>query len=69
MPQQQLQRPRPTEQTTPESSTQEGARAKAAREQAEAQREELDALLDEIDGVLEDNAAEFVQGYIQAGGE
>ena len=30
---------------------------------------EMDALLDEIDGVLEENAEEFVAGYIQKGGE
>jgi prokaryotic ubiquitin-like protein Pup len=31
--------------------------------------EEIDALLDEIDGVLEENAEEFVAGYIQRGGQ
>jgi ubiquitin-like protein Pup len=30
---------------------------------------ELDALIDEIDGVLEENAAEFVDSYIQRGGQ
>lgn len=30
---------------------------------------EIDELLDEIDAVLEQNAAEFVRGYIQKGGE
>ena len=30
---------------------------------------QLDDLLDEIDGVLEENAEEFVKGYIQRGGE
>lgn len=29
----------------------------------------LDALLDEIDTVLETNAAAFVQGFIQKGGQ
>ena len=29
----------------------------------------LDALLDEIDDVLEQNAEEFVAGYVQHGGE
>lgn len=38
--------------------------------EAKAQRDsDIDALLDEIDGVLEVNAAEFVQGYVQEGGE
>lgn len=34
-----------------------------------ALKEEMDALLDEIDGVLEENAEEFVRGYLQKGGE
>ena len=29
----------------------------------------VDALLDEIDEVLEDNAEEFVRGYVQKGGQ
>ncbi|MEY3020027.1 MAG: Pup-like protein [Actinomycetota bacterium] len=32
-------------------------------------REELDALLDEIDEILEDDAEEFVRGYVQKGGQ
>lgn len=30
---------------------------------------ELDSLLDEIDGVLETNAEEFVQNFVQKGGQ
>lgn len=30
---------------------------------------EVDSMLDEIDGVLESNAAEFVQGFVQKGGQ
>lgn len=30
---------------------------------------EMDALLEEIDGVLEENAEEFVTGFVQKGGE
>lgn len=30
---------------------------------------EMDEILDEIDSVLEQNAEEFVRGYIQKGGE
>ena len=30
---------------------------------------DLDALLDEVDSVLEENAEEFVAGYVQKGGE
>jgi ubiquitin-like protein Pup len=29
----------------------------------------IDRLVDEIDAVLEENAAEFVKGYVQRGGE
>lgn len=29
----------------------------------------LDELLDSIDAVLEDNAQEFVQGFVQKGGQ
>ena len=29
----------------------------------------LDSILDEIDTVLEENAQEFVQGFVQKGGE
>jgi len=32
-------------------------------------KSDLDDLLDEIDEVLEDNAEEFVRGYVQKGGE
>jgi prokaryotic ubiquitin-like protein Pup len=32
-------------------------------------KDDIDALLDEIDGVLEENAEEFVKGYVQKGGE
>lgn len=31
--------------------------------------EEIDSLLDEIDDVLEENAAEFVRGFVQKGGQ
>lgn len=31
--------------------------------------DDLDRLLDEIDDVLEENAEEFVKGYVQRGGE
>ena len=35
----------------------------------EALKADLDKLLDEVDGVLEENAEEFVKGYVQKGGE
>ncbi len=31
--------------------------------------EQLDDLLDEIDEILEENAEEFVKGYVQRGGQ
>jgi ubiquitin-like protein Pup len=36
---------------------------------AEQKVKDIDALLDEVDGVLEENAEEFVKGYVQKGGE
>ena len=30
---------------------------------------DIDAILDEIDEVLEENAEEFVRGYVQKGGQ
>jgi ubiquitin-like protein Pup len=43
--------------------------APAAARQDEALDEDVDAVLDEIDAVLEANAAEFVQGFVQKGGQ
>ncbi|MDQ1631399.1 MAG: prokaryotic ubiquitin-like protein Pup [Frankiaceae bacterium] len=31
--------------------------------------DDVDAILDEIDDVLEENAEEFIRGYIQKGGQ
>ena len=31
--------------------------------------DDVDAILDEIDDVLEENAEEFVRGFVQKGGE
>lgn len=30
---------------------------------------DMDALLDDIDSVLEDNASDFVRGFVQKGGQ
>lgn len=38
-------------------------------EKAKDLEENLDALLEEIDGILEENAEEFVKGYVQKNGE
>jgi ubiquitin-like protein Pup len=39
------------------------------QERHEKLADDVDSLLDEIDGVLEENAEEFVRGYIQKGGQ
>jgi len=52
--------------------TDETAAPEANPEVAERQEkltEDVDAMLDEIDSVLEENAEEFVRGYVQKGGE
>jgi ubiquitin-like protein Pup len=38
-------------------------------ERHDAITEDVDDLLDEIDSVLEENAEEFVRGYVQKGGQ
>jgi len=38
-------------------------------ERHEQLTEDVDNLLDEIDSVLEENAEEFVRGYVQKGGQ
>jgi prokaryotic ubiquitin-like protein Pup len=47
--------------------TAEGARSLAGR--GKDIKASIDDLLDEIDNVLEENAEEFVSGYVQRGGE
>jgi ubiquitin-like protein Pup len=39
------------------------------QERHEKLADDVDALLDDIDEVLEENAEEFVRGYIQKGGQ
>ena len=39
------------------------------KERHEKLTEDVDAMLDEIDDVLEENAEEFVRGYVQKGGQ
>ena len=43
--------------------------APAGAEEGDRLKSEMDNLLDEIDSVLEENAEEFVRGYVQKGGE
>ena len=46
-----------------------GLKNEGARKKASRLSRDMDELLDEIDLVLEQNAEEFVQNYIQKGGE
>ncbi|THJ75978.1 ubiquitin-like protein Pup [Candidatus Frankia alpina] len=49
--------------------TTEESEASDFKERHEKLSEDVDSLLDEIDDVLEENAEEFVKGYVQKGGE
>ncbi|MBH9970786.1 ubiquitin-like protein Pup [Bifidobacterium sp. W8109] len=40
-----------------------------AREQDQAAESDLDAVLDDIETTLETNAKEYVQGFVQKGGQ
>jgi len=44
-------------------------RSETLTARGEELKETIDDLLDEIDEVLEENAEEFVAGYVQRGGE
>jgi ubiquitin-like protein Pup len=41
----------------------------AGAERREKLGDDVDSMLDEIDSVLEENAEEFVRGYVQKGGQ
>jgi prokaryotic ubiquitin-like protein Pup len=41
----------------------------ASQGRAESLDDDVDAILDEIDDVLEQNAEEFVRGFVQKGGQ
>ena len=43
--------------------------APAGQERREKLGEDVDTILDEIDDVLEENAEEWVRGFVQKGGE
>lgn len=43
--------------------------SKETKERHADLEDDVDALLDEIDEVLEENAEEFVRGYVQKGGQ
>ena len=58
-----------SEQHRPKSEDEAEAQTVAPSERKEALDADVDALLDEIDDVLEENAEEFVRGFVQKGGE
>jgi ubiquitin-like protein Pup len=66
MPQERVQKSKSTAKR--EAKLEEDVQAKKDQD-AEALKAESDALLDEIDALLEENAEEFVKGYVQKGGE
>ncbi len=43
--------------------------AETVAERNEKLTDDVDSILDEIDGVLEENAEEFVRGFVQKGGQ
>lgn len=53
---------------TPGDETQPGTSTEAAARKEELD-DDIDSVLDEIDDVLEANAEEFVNGFIQKGGQ
>ncbi len=55
--------------TRTSASDTEASNKTALQEKGRKLGKELDGLIDEIDGLLEENAAEFVDNYIQRGGQ
>ena len=55
--------------TRPSAESEPAAEAPTASPTGDRLKAELDDLLDEIDEVLETNAEEFVNSYIQKGGQ
>lgn len=55
--------------TTAGAPAEASTRAPAARVSGSREGDAVHRIIDEIDEVLEENAAEFVKGYVQRGGE
>lgn len=57
----------------PPTQTHDDSRTQRERQRGQAEaaaiKREMEDILDEIDRVLETNAEEFLQGYVQRGGE
>lgn len=60
---------RKSEEVEADAASTDAASADAVQERQEKLTDDVDALLEEIDDVLEENAEEFVRGYIQKGGQ
>ena len=60
---------RKTSSTRPSASESDAPSKAALKDKGQKIGKELDALLDEIDDLLEENAAEFVDSYVQRGGQ
>ena len=52
-----------------EEQTGTGVPMASVRSISDAQTADVDSILDEIDSVIETNAAAFVQGFVQKGGQ
>jgi ubiquitin-like protein Pup len=53
----------------PEKREDDPVAAPNVAEKGKALKKSIDEVIDDIDAVLEDNAEEFVKGYVQRGGE
>src|SRR5688500_15142912 len=62
-------KPSQTKASTPAPVTEAGRAPAAGVTGAGTRLRDIDRLIDEIDSVLEENASEFVKGYVQRGGE
>lgn len=58
-----------TTRRTQESDQPEDVESSDVQERHEKLSDDVDDILDEIDSVLEENAEDFVRGYVQKGGE
>lgn len=63
------QRRRRAEDVAEDAPPPDGADTDNLRERREKLDEDVDSILDEIDDVLEENAEEWVRGFVQKGGQ
>ena len=67
--QKRIQKPKPRAKRNADTTESSDSPQKQSDDAKHELNAEMDSLLDEIDGVLEKNAQEFVQGFVQRGGE